>query len=110
MGERQAFFAALSKVLRVPGATVLVDPAFEDREISHGELEDGGADELRDATRCCTIRRRRREPEPVWSGAEIQGLVPSTGAEVVDLVDDQQVEENSRAGRLDATRSRTSRP
>ena len=31
MGERQAFFAALSKVLRVPGATVLVDPAFEDR-------------------------------------------------------------------------------
>jgi len=30
-GERRAFFAALAKTLRVPGATVLVDPGFEDR-------------------------------------------------------------------------------
>ncbi len=38
MGERQAFFAALSKVLRVPGATVLVDPAFEDRSFRSGRF------------------------------------------------------------------------
>ena len=38
MGERQAFFAALSKVLRVPGATVLVDPAFADRSLRGGNF------------------------------------------------------------------------
>jgi hypothetical protein len=38
VGERQAFFAALAKVLRVPSATVSVDPGFEDRSHRSAQL------------------------------------------------------------------------
>ncbi|HET8539746.1 MAG TPA: hypothetical protein VFL83_07725 [Anaeromyxobacter sp.] len=61
-------------------------------EVSDGELEHGGADELRDPLCCRSIRRRRGQPQSLGSGTEIESLVPDTAAEVVYLVDDQQVE------------------
>src|SRR5207245_4309933 len=78
--------------VEVQGDSVEVAEEATD-EITDRELVCGRADELDQALRGhLVVRRGGREPKPSIRGRHLEGLVPKAAAEVVCLVDHEQIE------------------